>query len=287
MTNYKGVLHCMKKALIDTIEHDGVEHAGYLSFLSLLSLFPFLVFFISLLGIIGESNTGENFVRIFLDSIPDHVSFALEPRIAEFISGPPQGFLTLAILGAIWTASSAVEGLRTILNRAYRVPTPPAYIWRRLMSIAQFIIITFIAVMTTFILVIIPVIMSKIADVTQLEAQFGKTFWHYLRYAVAAMILFFSAAFFYYVIPNIKQKLSKVFPGAVLTVILWFATGWLFSAYVNNFNQLNIIYGSLGGFIVTLIFFYIMAMIFIYGADFNHDLDDMRGDKVLFKEQVK
>ena len=80
---------------------------------------------------------------------------ALSPRIRGNPSGPPQGLLTVAILGAIWTASSAVEGYRTVLNRACRVATPPAYVWRRLLSIAQTLILSFVVVLAMMVLVLL------------------------------------------------------------------------------------------------------------------------------------
>ncbi len=74
----------------------------------------------------------------------------------------------------------------------------------------------------------------------------------------------------YYILPNVKLNFIDVFPGALLTVILWIISGYLLSTYIVYYNQLNLMYGSLGSIIVTLIFFYIINMIFIYGAEFNY-----------------
>jgi membrane protein len=273
-------------ALSDMIKHDGVEHAGYLSFLSLLSLFPFLVFFVAILGMVGETEIGTKFVTLFLDSLPEHVGKALLPRIEEIISGPPQGLLTLAILGAIWTASSAVEGLRTILNRAYRVPTPPAYIWRRLLSIGQFLIMTFIVIAGLLILVVAPVIMNKVIEITHLDFKYLPSSWSNISYIFSTTLLFLSASFLYYVIPNVRQKCYNVFPGAFFTVLLWLGTSELFSVYLSRFKQVNVIYGSLGGVIISLLFFYIIAMIFIYGAEFNYHIEKRRGHRLVAREKV-
>src|SRR3989338_10788634 len=133
----------LRVALVDTIRQDGVEHAGYLAFLSILSIFPFLIFLISIIGHFGGEQVGPKAIFNIINSLPKEVVESLMPRIAEIISGPPQSFLTLAIIGVIWTASSSVEGLRTILNRAYRVHLPPPYLLRRLINIIEFFIITF------------------------------------------------------------------------------------------------------------------------------------------------
>jgi membrane protein len=67
-------------------------------------------------------------------------------------------------------------------------------------------------------------------------------------------------------------------------IILWFIAGTLFSKYLSNFDQVNIIYGSLGGIIAFLLFFYITAMIFIYGAELNYRLQKAIGNKIEEKE---
>ena len=277
---------CFKKGCLDTIKHDGVEHAGYLSFLAILSIFPFLVFLISLLGIFGETKLGVEFVKILYSNIPIEVTSALKPRIDEIISGPPQSLLTIAILGAIWTSSSTVEGLRTIFNRAYRVSTPPTYIWRRLTSILQFVLITFLIISAMFIIVIIPIIFKNFFAFNQLGYLYellDKAL--KLRLIFSIIIIFSAISFIYYVIPNVKQNLINVFPGASIVTLLWSMIGSIFSFYLQHFDQVNLIYGSLASFIIALLFFYIIAMILIFGAEFNYALEKRTGFK--FVEKIK
>ena len=88
----------------------------------------------------------------------------------------------------------------------------------------------------------------------------------------------------YYVLPNVKQTLRNVIPGALLVVFLWVSGAILTSFYLTKVSQLTIIYGSLSGFIATLIFFYVMILIFIYGAEFNHQLILARGEKIVESE---
>lgn len=289
MNGFKRFRKCLGKALGDTIiTHDGIEHAGYLSFLALLSLFPFLVFLLAFVGFIGQSDLGIRFVSLLMENaiIPEDIRSALEPRLAEIISGPPQGLLTFAILGAVWTASSAVEGLRTILNRAYRVDTPPAYIWRRLLSILQFLILTLAVVLAMFMLVVMPVMWDSMEHWLALEGVFDHPLWSSLRYGFTTLVLFLVVTILYVVIPNIKQKWQRAAPGASLVVVLWIGSGMLLSAYLRHFEQVHLIYGSLGGMIATLLFFYIAAIILVFGAEFNYHLERSYGHQIVEKESM-
>ncbi|MCC8368832.1 MAG: YihY/virulence factor BrkB family protein [Rickettsia endosymbiont of Oxypoda opaca] len=263
------IVSCLYHALFRTIEHDGVEHSGYMSFMILLSIFPFLVFLLALTSFLGASELGQNFIQIFLESMPEQTTESIQKRIKELLSAPPQSLMTLAVVGSVWTASSFVECLRTILNRVYEIKSPPPYIRRRLLSIIQFLIISILITLTMFLLVFIPIILTKIPVILEVIDQHKNTL-NFIRYALILAFLFLVASSLYYILPNIKLNFVDVFPGAFLTVILWVISGYLLSTYIVYYNQLNIMYGSLGSIIVTLIFFYIINMIFIYGAEFNY-----------------
>jgi membrane protein len=284
MMSPRTLLACFYKAGVNTLEHDGIEQAGYLAFLGLMAVFPFLVFVLALAGFIAEGEAGTRFVRLVLAQLPSEMVGALTPRITEITSGPPQGLLTVAILGAIWTSSSAIEGYRTVLNRAYRVATPPAYIWRRLLSIAQILILSFVVVVAMIVVVLLPVAWGKI------EAAFGKSGVALSGNQILCLsiaVVFAGVSTAYYFLPNLKQNLHSVAPGAVLVTFLWIEGARFLTLYLTQFNQLTLVYGSLGSVIATLLFFYASNVTFIYGAELNYLLKMAMGEKIEQKQPVQ
>ena len=276
------IYNCLTKAGYNTVmRHDGIEHAGYLAFLGLLALFPFLVFLVAVIGFLGQGESGIAFINSILQALPADITIALKPRIIEIVSGPPQGLLTISILGAIWTASSAVEGIRTTLNRAYNVHTPPAYWFRRLLSIGQLIIFTSIMILGMLLVVTIPLLLRHIENwlgihfIYEYEKQLGQ-----MVFILTVFMIFVAISAIYYILPNIKQRLISVTPGAALVVLLWIISANLFTAYLSNFQQVNLIYGSLGGIIAALVFFYICNIIFIFGAELNYQIVEIIGFRI-------
>jgi len=265
------IIKCIWQAIEDTSNHDGVEHAGYLAYLTLLALCPFLVLLTSIAGVIGNMQIGQGFIEILLKNLPAEVTRALAPRINELSAGPPEGLLPIALIAALWTSSSAVEGLRTTLNRAYRVTTPPSYFFRRLLSIAQFLLFMALLICGMLALVFAPIVIDYLQNKLGINLHLSSSFGLY-SILVITVVLFGAISLLYYLLPNIKQKWLEVTPGAILVAVLWVISGFAFSAYLANFNQVNLVYGSLEGIIVTLIFFYIMNLIFIFGAELNYHL---------------
>ncbi len=269
------------------ITHDGIEHAGYLSFLGLLSGFPFMVFLVALAGFIGEGELGRHFIALMRDNMPAEVVEALMPRINEIISGPSPGLLTVSMLAALWTASSAVEGYRTVLNRAYHVGTPPAYIWRRLLSIAQLLLFSFLVLMGMLLLVVTPILLDFVTELlADLELDVHILHWEERVRSLSIMVIFVVIVMMYYILPNIKQNLKAVLPGALVTLAFWLLAVEGLRFYLISFDQVNLIYGSLGGVIAALLFFYIINIIFIFGAEFNYQLLRCFGSNIEEKQET-
>ncbi len=268
------------KAITNLINHDGVEHAGYMAFVTLLSFFPFLIFLMAVTGFIDKSDHGREMINLLLSNMPDDLIQAIKPRIQEIITVPPSSLLTISILGVVWTSSSTVEGIRTILNKIYNVNTPPAYIWRRLLSIMQFFIITGVLLTSMFVLLLLPAIYEELGHFKHLKPILNiisqsssegilAPIWDNARHLMFFITLFFGVMFLYYAIPNVSIRMRSLIPGAILVVILWLISGLLLSQYIYKFAQLNVVYGSLAGFVTTLMFFYVIHLIFIYGAEIN------------------
>ena len=275
----KKLISLFIKAGVNLVNHDGVEHAGYMAFMTLLSFFPFLIFLMAVTGFIDNSDHGRETIQLLLSSMPDDLIQAIKPRVEEILAVPPNSLLTISILGVIWTSSSTVEGIRTILNKIYHVSSPPAYIFRRLLSIMQFFIITAIFLTSMFILLLLPVAYEALSHINQLKPiietlnqstqPIFAPIWENARHLTFIVTLFSGVMFFYYSIPNISLRMRSLIPGAILVVVLWLVSGSLLSKYVYQFSQVNVVYGSLAGFIITLFFFYITHIIFIYGAEIN------------------
>ena len=301
----KKAFYIIYKAGDNTVEHDGIENAGFLSFMGMLALFPFIVFFFSLLGVLGQTDKGTQLINWLVTNADPNLMQAIAPSINELLSGPPQALLTISILGTIWTSSSMVEGIRTALNKAYRVHTPPNYWFRRLVSVSQIFLLSVILIGAVFAFIFGPIVFEKIygflqsfnlaseavgsekkIEIDYEKLQFFGVEWKYIRYLGFGTILIFFISSLYYFLPNVKHSWRKTLPGAIVAALGWFAIGKAFSYYLSHFDRINLIYGSLGSIIAFLVFFYVINVVFIYGAEFNYLLQKSKGEKLEEKEKV-
>jgi membrane protein len=91
----------------------------------------------------------------------------------------------------------------------------------------------------------------------------------WIRWPLTALVITLSAALSYYVLPDVEQEFKFITPGSVIGTLVWFLASWGFSAYVTNFGSYNVTYGSIGGVIVLMTWFYITGFILLMGGEVN------------------
>jgi membrane protein len=256
------------RAIVHFVDDGGTMLAGSIAFTSLFALFPFLIFLTTLAGEFGQEEAARQFVDLSLAGLPPEVASAIRPAIDQVVNVRRTGLMTVSILVAVWTASSGLEALRAALNYAYGIEDARPFWWQRLQSIA-FTIVMSIAILVLMVVVVAgPFIWHFLEDLFKVPASWG---WLYTgtRYLLAILLLYAVVALLYQWLPNRRLRGHEILPGAAVTVVTWLITASLFSLYLQNLGRFSVTYGSLGGIVVTLMFFYLSAAIFIFGAEIN------------------
>jgi membrane protein len=247
---------------------EGLVLAGYIAFTAFLSLFPFLIFLAALAGFLGDRETADRFIEAMFEFMPDDVAETLAPAVGEVVGARHGGLLTFGILFTLWFASNGFEALRTGLNRAYGVSEQRAIWWLRLQSIAFVIsgglIILFLSLVVVLGPLVWRVLGPTVDQMLETRLVFGTA-----RYVFAAVLLFGALIFLHRWLPNTRQALRRILPGVAATTVLWLLGASVFAWYVGHLTDYSVYYGSLGGVAITLMFFYVSAIIFIFGAEIN------------------
>jgi membrane protein len=245
--------------------------AGHIAYMGLFALFPFLIFLVALAGFLGQGAAANSSVELGLELLPDDVASALQPAIDQVRQAPHAGLMTFGILVTLWASSSGLEALRHALNLAYDVGDPPAF-WRtRLESLLLTIMAAIVVIVVMILLVVIPLGLEAVQALLhhKSDASLELTSYAGSRQALGFLLLLGLLMLLYRVLPNIRLRAREVVPGAIVAWLLWLAAVWGYTVYLRTVPSFSITYGSLGGIVVTLFFFYISALLFIFGAEVN------------------
>ncbi len=91
-----------------------------------------------------------------------------------------------------------------------------------------------------------------------------------VRFGVASVILLFLLVFMHKFLPGGQRRLHDILPGIVLTFALWVVAGVAFGSYLAEFayNYVST-YAGLASVMIAIVFLYMLASIFIIGAELN------------------
>jgi membrane protein len=250
---------------------NGIEIAGYIAFTIMLALFPFMIFLVSVAGFFGDTRTGEDFLNTISLFAPPDVIKTIQPAILEVIQNRSGSLLTIGLALSLYSASSAVSALRLALNLAYGVVEKRAF-WLRKLQDFLVVLVGSVILMLTSVAIILGPWVWKLVTWFILVDPADQSLWHLARYVFASILLALGVTALHRVLPNCRMKLRQILPGALTTTIIWIITASALTLYFGKFANYSATYGSLGGVIVTLMFFYISAIIFIFGGELNATL---------------
>jgi membrane protein len=249
-------------------EHDGLTVAGYMAFAAFTSLFPFLIFLAALASFLGTAETADEVVDGMFLFLPDDVAGTLAPAVHEVMAGRRGGLLTFGVLATLWTASSGVEALRDALDRAYGVEDLEPIWWRRLQGVAVVVVGALLLFVVSLAVILGPVLW-RLVEFLEAPGEEAELAWTLGRYALATVVLAAGLLALHRWLPSAGWPLRAVLPGVLLTLGLWLLGASLFSLYLGTVADYSVTYGSLGGVVITLFFFYLTAVLFILGAEYN------------------
>ncbi len=105
---------------------------------------------------------------------------------------------------------------------------------------------------------------------------------HIVQWVVASSLLLLQFSTIYYFAPDLKVKCWHwVTPGAVIGIFGWVICSLGLRVYLHFFNSFSITYGSLGGVIILLTWFYITGLMLLLGAEVNSEIQAAVAEKKL------
>ena len=256
------------------VYNDGFIHAGNLAFLALLALFPFFIVAAALATLLGQTETGSMTVATILAQLPPQVARTLREPIFEALSARTGPLLWLGALVGLYTAASFVETVRDILRRAYGVKYSAPFWEYRIGSIA-FIVVSVVVLMVAFAAsVLLRSTQAAIERWFPVADEIIGTFEVVRLVPAAALYLTFYALFYALTPLRYRKHGCRKWPGVLLVTAWWLATVELLPAVLGLVGGYSLTYGSLAGVMIVLLFFFVIGLGVVMGAELNAALAD-------------
>jgi membrane protein len=266
------------RELVKRFQEDEISRlSAELAYFFVLSLFPFLIFLFTLLAYLPIPH--EDVLSLMREYAPKEALHLIEANVHTMLDHQNGKLLSFSIIATIWSASNGINAIVRAFNRAYDVKEDRSFIVARGMSI----LLTFAMMSVIVVALVLPVFGRAIGSFLFSAFGFSNEFleiWNTLRWGVSSVILFIVFTALYYFAPNKHLRIKDVTSGALFATIGWMVASFAFSYYVGNLANYTVMYGSLGGIIVLLVWFYLSGMIIVLGGEMNAIFECRRQERM-------
>lgn len=271
------------KGFMERFKEDNVTLlAAALAYYFLLAVFPLLIV---AFAIIPYFNISADDAMGFITSVvPGELASVFQDNIVNLVETPRGGLLTVGIIGALWSASNGINAFIKASNEAYDVEEDRSFIIVRLMAFG----LTLAMILAVIVAILLPVFGNVILGFITSFLGIGSEMTillQVLRYVISILVITGLLMLLYRFAPNKKIPFKHIIPGALTASILWQVISLGFAVYIGNFGNYSATYGSLGGIIILMIWFFLTGIILMIGAIVNvmYHKKELREDTELHK----
>ncbi|HEX3421939.1 MAG TPA: YihY/virulence factor BrkB family protein [Sphingomicrobium sp.] len=251
------------------VYNDGFIHAGNLAYLSIVALFPFFIVSAAVAHLLGQSQDAMLTVTNVLHRLPPQVANTLREPIQEVLTVRTGTLLWLGGIVGLWTATSFVETIRDILRRAFGVKYCAPFWEYRLGSILLILGAVLLLMIAFALSAAMTIAHHYISEYFPLAQNVGHALGLYRFVPAATLFFIFYGLFFALTPPRYRKSDCRKWPGALLITLWWLGTVELLAPALSLFGGYTRTYGSLAGVMIALIFFFVVGLGVVIGAELN------------------
>ena len=248
---------------------DGFIHAGNLAYLSIVALFPFIIVAAAVAHLLGQGQDAQLTVFNILRRLPPNVAETLREPINEVLTVRTGPLLWFGAVIGLWTATSFIETIRDILRRCYGVKFCAPFWEYRLGSILLILGAVLLLMISFAATATLSLLNHALAQWLPFTAGIGTTLGIYRLLPAATLFFTFYVLFFALTPARYRKRECAKWPGALLITVWWLVTVEVLPWALGLLGGYSLTYGSLAGVMIALIFFFIIGLGVVMGAELN------------------
>ena len=247
--------------------------AAGIAFYSFLALVPLLGILVMTYGFFAQPETVINHMTTMLHILPTDVVRLIGQLLMNAVQTSQEtGGLSIAIAlaVAVYAGGNGAGAIMTALNIAYEEEEKR--------SLARFYTIALAITVATVLLALVGLAATAIVQSLErllprasgLALVLGKAGLYALLGLIAAGV---AATLYRYGPSREDARWEWLTPGSVFTAVIWLALTAGFGFYVTRLTDYDAIYGSIAAIVVLLTWLYLLAYVFLFGAELNAELE--------------
>ena len=245
--------------------------AAALAYYLVFSIFPLLILFSLIIGSLHIDTATMDILlaRVLPKDMIDMLKGYLDYVTRTF----DMKLLMFALVFSIYFPWRFIRSLMDGIRISYRQESEESFIRRTLKQILCTLLIPLTLAASLILIIlghnVITFPVSLLPPQTLRLSDFLLTLWQYGRFLIAAAIMSIALIILYRCSIPTRVPFKTLLPGIVFSIIAWVISSIAFSFYVENFGDYSVIYGTLGAFVILLLWLYLTGLIFLAGSEIN------------------
>ena len=222
-----------------------------------------------------ETQIENTMARAFSDQV---VRDVIRPMLHEVLHGGRAGVISIGFAIALWAGSSATATFVNTITIAYNMRDLRGAVRSRLLALGLFLGSVAIGVFVLPLLVLGPTLLKRVLPSGSRDALSGVIDAGY--YPTVVILLLGGLATLYHLAPPRRLPWRRGIPGAMLAILVFLAGSAGLRTYITFVVSHNsAAYGTIAAPIAALLFFYVLAIGVLLGAEFNAAIEQQSPSK--------
>jgi len=234
-----------------------------------LAVFPTILFLFTLIPYIPIPGMEIQIMLFMQDAMPRSLYDFAAATIYDIISRKQGGILSFGFLLALITATNGMGALMTAFNMADHASENRGFFKTKGIALMLTLMLSFVLFLAVLVIIVGDFLVDWLQGTGLLGDDFTVFLLDTLRYGVMFATFMLAVAIIYRFAPKIQYGWRFFNLGAVVASFLVIISTYGFSFYLSRFSSYNKLYGSIGTIIALMIWFYLVALLLIFGFELN------------------
>lgn len=275
------VLTILREVFREFLEHEILTRCAAIAFYAMLAFVPLLAVLLAIsvqLYYVSsflppelrwvEVQTINELKRGLSTIIPADAYEVVQLQIERMRAAHPVTVLSIGSILSLWVSSSLFMSIMDALNRIYGFRDRRSYWQRRALAMLMTLVQSVFVLGCLASIVAWPQFMSRLGLVGITSMIVSA-----LHMVAAFAVTLVSFALTFQIGPPSKQRMFWITPGSFFGAVIFITISFGFRLYVQNFGAYDRVYGSLGGVMVLLLWFYLTSAVILGAAATNKVLE--------------
>ena len=249
-----------------------IDRAAAVAFFVFLALFPSILFLFTLIPYFPLQGVTANVLEALHAILPPGTYESVSSTINQIMSIEHGGLMSIGLLLAFYFSTSAISSFFRGFNMGDKEFGQIPFLKLQLYSILVMIMFVLLLLISIVLITLGQRLLPMLFVKMHFYSGFTVFMINMLRWLIVIFALIVAMSLLYH-FGNPRSRKFKLFtPGSILFAALFIVGTMLFNFYISNISAYNLLYGSIGGLIIFVIWIFFNCILILIGYELNKSI---------------